>query len=70
MSEEDYEWISNALNTNKTGLDHIDREIYVRMFGYKDVYDYYDKVSLCNVVSTIKVPTFGFGAIDDQLCGS
>ena len=42
MPTEDFEWFSNALATNKTGLDHIDKHIIVRMFGYKDVADYYD----------------------------
>ena len=32
--------------------------------------DYYDKVSVCNVVPNIKVPVFAFGALDDQLCAS
>ena len=47
MSEEDFKWVSNAIETNKTGLDHIDKHIYVKMFGYKDVQDYYEKVTLC-----------------------
>ena len=36
MSKEDYAWLKEALDTNTTGLEHIDKHIYVRMFGYKD----------------------------------
>lgn len=68
MTPEDYQWISNVLATNNDGLRHLDRHIYVKMFGYKDLQDYYDKVSLCNAIDAIKVPTFAFGAMDDNLC--
>ena len=70
MSEKDFAEFSNALETNKTGLDHIDKHVYVKMFGYKDVQAYYDHVSLDRYVSNIAVPMFAFGSIDDQLCGS
>ena len=68
MTPEEYQWISNVLATNNDGLRHLDRHIYVKMFGYKDLQDYYDKVSLCNAIDAIKVPTFAFGAVDDNLC--
>ena len=48
LSEEEFKDLSNVLQTNRTGLDHIDKHIYVKMYGYKDLDDYYDKVSLCN----------------------
>lgn len=50
MSDEEYKWLSNALETNKTGLDHIDEHVIVKMFGYKDVADYYNQVSLCRII--------------------
>ena len=65
LSEEDakhYEW---AFESNRTGLDHIDEHVYTRMFGYKDVMDYYRSVSLDNFTKNIRVPTFAFGAADD-----
>ena len=48
MPEEEFKELSHIIDTNKTGLDHIDKLIYVKMFGYKDLDDYYDKVSICN----------------------
>ena len=48
MEKKDYEELSNAFNTNKTGLDHIDKHVYVKMFGFRDVHHYYDYVSLEN----------------------
>ena len=50
MSDKDYKEICHAIDTNKTGLDHIDKHIYVKMFGFKDVLDYYNEVSLDNYV--------------------
>ena len=70
MEKKDYEELCHAFDTNKTGLDHIDKHVYVKMFGYRDVYHYYDYVSLDVYTSKITVPLFAFGSIDDQLCGS
>ena len=39
------------------------------MFGYKDVLDYYNYVSLDNYVQNYAVPTFAIGSKDDPLCG-
>lgn len=38
------------------------------MFGYKDEFDYYKKVSVDNFLKNCKVPVFGLGSIDDQIC--
>lgn len=70
MNEKDYDELSHALNTNYTGLDHIDKHVYLKMFGYKSLEAYYEDVSMDQDISNIKVPTFAFGAIDDQLCGN
>ena len=48
MPKEDYLELSYAIETNKTGLDHIDEHVYLKMFGYKSLEEYYDQVSLCN----------------------
>ena len=69
MPKEDFKELSDTLTENKTGLDHIDKHVYTKMYGYKDVNDYYNKVSLCSVTKNITVPTFAFGAKDDNLCG-
>ena len=49
--------------------DTLDKEIYVPMFGYKDVYDYYDKVSVAEKCHKIEVPVFAVEAADDPICG-
>ena len=67
LSEEDFKYYSNIFETNQTGLDTIDQKVYPRMFGYKDVHDYYHKVSMDRYCQNIAVPAFFFGAIDDQL---
>lgn len=48
MSKEYFEELTKVFNENKTGLDHIDKHVYLKMFGYKNVDEYYDKVSLDN----------------------
>ena len=57
--------MSHALATNKEGLSHIDEHVYTKMFGYKDVQDFYNDVSLDLVVSNIQVPTLAFESKDD-----
>jgi len=69
MSEEDFKELTRALETNWTGLDHIDKHVYVKMFGYESVHDYYDKCSVAQDIAAIKVPTFGLGSVDDPICG-
>lgn len=48
MSEKDYKELCHVFDTNTTGLDHIDEHVYVKMFGYKSLDEYYDAVSICN----------------------
>jgi len=36
MGKEDFEELSHAISTNTSGLDHIDKHVYCKMFGYKD----------------------------------
>ena len=65
MEKKEYEELCTVFKENKTGLDYIDEHVYVKMFGYKDVDDYYKHVSVDNFSKNITVPLFGFGAIDD-----
>lgn len=41
MSEDDFRELAHTIETNRTGMDHIDKHVYVKMFGYKNVEDYY-----------------------------
>ena len=68
MPEEDFEELSNQIYSNKTGLDHLDKHVYPKMFGYKDDADYYKKVSVDNYIQGCKVPLFCLSANDDMAC--
>ena len=68
LSEDDYQGYKEALENNKNGLQTLDEKVYSKMYGYKDVWHFYDDVTLSDQVSKIKVPTFALGANDDQLC--
>ena len=46
LSEKDYRAYKQGLDNNKTGLVGLDENIYVKMYGYKDVWHYYDYVTL------------------------
>ena len=67
LSEEDYLAYKRGLENNRKGLVGLDEEVYVRMYGYKDVWHYYDYVTVSDQVTKIKVPTFTLGACDDQI---
>lgn len=69
MSEPEYLKLKNALDSNKTGLRHIDCNVLVDMFGYKDVDDYYRQVSLAGRLDQIAVPTLALHSWDDQMIG-
>ena len=54
-------------------MDHLDKHVYVKMFGYKSVADYYSNVDIDKNIKGIQIPTFAFESIDDpfanqQLC--
>ena len=66
MTDEEYKYYENALQTNKHGLQGFDEKIYPRMFGYKDANEYYQKESLMPDIHKIKVPTFALHSKDDQ----
>ena len=68
ITDEDYKHYEHAMRTNKTGLDHLDEHVYTRMFGYKNVTEYYTEASIDVVAANIAVPTFCFEAQDDMLC--
>ena len=69
MSEEDFAELTHAVNTNKTGLDHLDKHVYVKMFGFKDIPEYYEEVSFDNVVKDVQVPTIALSSHDDLIAG-
>ena len=37
LSEKDYAELYQVFASNRSGLDHIDKHVYVKMFKYKDV---------------------------------
>jgi len=41
MSDEEYQRTKNVLDTNTTGMIHLDRHIYAPMYGFKDEFEYY-----------------------------
>ena len=46
LTEEDYLAYKRGLDNNRKGLVGLDEEVYVRMYGYKDVWHYYDYVTV------------------------
>ena len=69
MSEKDFAELEHAINTNKTGLDHIDKHVYLKMFGFKSIAEYYEDISLDNVIKNVKVPTIALSSHDDIIAG-
>ena len=69
MKDAEYKQLKHALDTNKTGLRHIDVHVLTEMFGYKDVDDYYRQVTLAGRLDQIAVPTLALHAWDDQMIG-
>lgn len=68
ISEEDYTHYNSALTKEwSNGLITLDTHVYPRMFGFKDRFDYYDKVTVAEHSHKIKVPTFALDALDDQV---
>ena len=35
MNKKDYEYFEHGLNTNYQGMDHLNKKIYCKMFGFK-----------------------------------
>ena len=69
LSEEDYAHYEKVLVQNWQGMQVLDEQVYVRMFGYASTQDYYDQCTIAERANEIKVPTFALGAEDDQICG-
>ena len=68
MSKEEFQEFSKTID-KKTGLDHLDEHVYVKMYGFKDKQDYYDQVSVDNWTSQISVPLFAVHSRDDPITG-
>ena len=69
MKEEDYKHYEHVLNTNKKGMDPINRDIYLKMFGFACYDDLLMHMTVAGKMKNIKVPTFGLSAKDDNVCG-
>ena len=67
-SEERYKRYEGAVYRTKSGLADFDKDIYVPMFGYKDVMDYYKQASLDRLLDKIAVPTLTLDGRDDMIC--
>lgn len=67
MPKKDYDELYNAIHSNRSGLGHIDKHVFVKMYGYKDAQDYYSSVSVANWTSQISVPVFALHARDDPI---
>ena len=46
-----------------------DQMVTIKMFGYKNKEEYYDKSSSCWKIPYIKIPTLFMAALDDPLIG-
>ena len=67
MSEEDYNYYMNAVETNKNGLPTLDEKVFTKMYGYRNVEHFYDCVTVADRLPKIKVPTFALSSVDDQI---
>ena len=46
LPENEYSAYKEALDNNKKGLVGLDEQVYVKMYGFKDVWQYYDYVTV------------------------
>ena len=69
LSEEEYKAYEHAVATNKTGIDHLNDNIFQHMYGYSSHEEYYKSCGLNGRLSNISVPTFALHALDDAMCG-
>jgi len=68
MSKEEYERRTKVLDSNTTGLIHLDKHIYSPMYGFKDEQEYYKAGTVAGRLDKIKVPTFHLIGKDDPPC--
>ena len=69
LPEDEYNQYKHCVDNNKIGLPVLDKEVFAKMYGYRDVWHFYDYVTVADKILKIKVPTFGLSAKDDQLAG-
>ena len=48
LTQEDYDVYKTALDNNWEGLTGLDEHVYVRMFGYRDIWHYYSYITLAD----------------------
>ena len=53
LTEEDYRAYKEGLDNNRQGLTGLDEHVYTRMFGYKDIWEYYNYIALADHVNKI-----------------
>ena len=68
MDKDAYEDLANALETNRSGLDHLERRVYAKMYGFKNRHEYYNDVSADRYTKQITVPVFALHSKDDPIC--
>ena len=68
LSEEDYQEYKRVLDTNRQGMDTLNRGVYRKMFGFKTHEELLEYMTIGDKVKNIKVPTFNLSAKNDQVC--
>ena len=68
MEKDAYDDLSHAIETNKSGLDHLEKTVYAKMYGFKDTQAYYYDISTDRYMKQIIVPTFALHSKDDPIC--
>ena len=61
--------ILKSLDNMVDSIIDYDTVFTAKMFGYKDVEDYYDKASCTHQIKNIKIPTLFLSALDDPIIG-
>ncbi|KAI0753262.1 AB-hydrolase YheT [Daedaleopsis nitida] len=51
-------------------LRQYDEHIAAPLYGFKDAWDYYEKISSCRVIPDIKIPCLAINSIDDPITGA
>jgi predicted alpha/beta-fold hydrolase len=61
--------INEYIGLKRPSMFKYDEIITIKMFGYRNKDEYYDRASCCWRIPYIKVPTLFMAAIDDPLIG-
>lgn len=66
--EAEYKRMEHVLKTNRNGLRTLDGQVYVPMYGFKDVNEYYKAVSVAPIIDNCAVPCMVLNSKDDVCC--